>query len=302
METMKVQANGCEFYVEKRGSGPALVLVPDGVNDCGHFALIGDILSDEFTVYTFDMRGGSRSMPTEHKKLTAADLGDDVAAIIKALDIAPASVFGCSSGGQAVLSLGKDYPELCKNIIAHEAALLSDTPIEGTGLNFFMNVASYQPYCDGFLSRDVSFVGNYDQWHALGDDFLKRADENYKYWGQYYVGVNDVTTYSKEDLAIMPNLEFTVGCWTPAFQVYANIATAERAGVPYTWVNSAHYPYVTCPDEYAELLRTICKKYLDQHVATSQDCENLKTMSLLALVTQFFLITEEPGFYFLHYW
>ena len=262
MEILEVNANGMVFYCEKRGSGPPLVLVPDGVNDCGHNAVIGDLLADEFTVYTFDMRGGSRSMPSVHEKVTAESLGSDVAEIIKALGIAPASVYGCSSGGQAALSLGKDNPELCRNLIVHEAALMNDTPLPGTGFSFFENIGTYQPYCVGFPSRDVCYVGNYDKWHALGEEFQNRVNSNFEYWAQYYLGSNDITTYSEEDLLKMPNLEFSIGTWSPAWLVYANIATAERVGAPVTWHNCAHYPQVTCPDEYAQYIRSTCKKYL----------------------------------------
>lgn len=262
METLKVRANDMDFYCEKRGSGPVLVLVPDGVNDCGHYGRVGDMLADEFTVLTFDMRGGSRSMPKVREKVTAQSLASDVAEIIKALDMAPASIYGCSSGGQAVLSIGKHYPEVARNLIVHEAALMNDTQIPGTGFEFFKNIATYEPFCNGFPARDIPYVGNFDKWKAVGEDFLERVNSNFDYWAKYYLGSNDITSYTKDDLEGMPNLEFTVGAWSPSWMTYANIETAKRGGKPYTWLNCAHYPQIICPEEFVAFIRTTCKKYL----------------------------------------
>ena len=261
-EILTVTVNDVDFYCERRGSGLPLVLVPDGVNDCEHYSVVGDILSDEFSVLTFDMRGGTRSMPKEHVKVTPKMLASDVAGIIKALDMAPASIYGCSSGGQTVLAIGKYYPEVAKNLIAHEAALMNDTPIPGTGFEFFDTLlGTFGPMCDGFSPRDVSFICNWDNWKAFGEDFLKRVEVNTEYWAQYYLGTCDMDSYSKEDLEAMPNLEFSVGAWTPYWMAYANMTTAERGGKPCTLLPCGHYPQAVCLEEFVDFIRKTCKKY-----------------------------------------
>jgi pimeloyl-ACP methyl ester carboxylesterase len=59
-KTFTVFANGMDFYCEMMGQGPTIVLVPDGSNDCGAYEKMMEYLADEFTVLTFDPRGGSR--------------------------------------------------------------------------------------------------------------------------------------------------------------------------------------------------------------------------------------------------
>ena len=131
----KQRVNGVDFYCELRGSGPTVVLIPPGDGDCGAYATVADILSDEFTILTFDMRGCSRSgRPRDWNPITPEILADDVAGIIKALNLAPATVYGCSSGGQTCLCLGVRHPEIIRNIIIHEAALLCDAPLSGPNL------------------------------------------------------------------------------------------------------------------------------------------------------------------------
>jgi len=262
-EIVYVPANDVDFYCEIRGAGPPLVLVPDGTMDCGHFSGVGDLLADEFTVLTFDVRGSTRSMPKEHKHVTPQMFASDVAEIIKALDMAPASIYGSSMGGQAVLSIGKYYPEVARNLIVHEAALMSDVPIPGTGFEFFDTLFStFGPICHGFSPRDVSFICNWDNWKAFGDDFLKRSEANNEYWAKYYLGTIDVDTYTKEDLEKMPPLAFSVGAWSPYWMVYANMTTAERGGKPCTLLPCGHMPQTVCLEEFTEHLRNTCRKYL----------------------------------------
>lgn len=257
-----VKVNDVDFYCETRGQGPSLVLVPDGCNDCQTFDEVANLLATSFTILTFDMRGSVRSRITgEPMHVTPKMLAGDIAGIITELNFGPASIYGCSSGGQAVLSVGKYYPEVAKNLLVHEAALQGDTPIPGIGYEYFKNIFKYQPYCNGISPDEVSMIGSYDKWHALGDDFLRRIQENVVFWGQYYLGTVDCDTYSAEDLISMPNLEFSVGTWTPSWLVYANIETAKRGNRPFTWLPSAHYPQIACPEILADYIRNTCKKY-----------------------------------------
>ena len=262
-EVFSVPADGVALYCEKRGSGPLLILVPDGSNDCEPYAKVAELLADEFTVVIFDMRGGTRSMPQEHRKITPEILAGDVAAIIRYMNLGKASVYGCSSGGQTVLTLGLHYPELVRNIMVHEAALQNDTPIPGTGFEYFRVLAeTFGPKCVGFTPVEVVFHCNVFQADILDDACRQRLKANRAYWERYYLGTVDMDSYTGEDLAKMPSVEFTVGAWTPSWMSYANIATAERGSRPYKWLPCAHAPHLSCPGVLADHIRTTCRKYL----------------------------------------
>ena len=105
-------------------------------------------------------------------------------------------------------------------------------------------------------------IGSYEKWHALGEEFLARVKQNMVFWEKYYLGTVDLDTYSAADLTEMPNLDFSVGTWTPAWMAYANIETAKRGHKPLTWLPCAHYPQVICPEELADYVRKTCHKYL----------------------------------------
>lgn len=256
-------ANGIEFYCEMRGTGPLVLLVPDGCNDCGPYDNLSLALSTDFTVVTFDMRGGTRSMDHRPQKVTPSVLGDDVAGIIEALGMGPASIYGCSSGGQAVLAAAKRHPSLIRNVLVHEAALQGDTPLPGAGFRYFENIFSFQNHFNsGLTPSDFWGICNAEKALGLTAEVRARLDENAVFWGKWYLGTVDTDSYTAEDLERMPPVDFTVGTWTPAWLVYANLATAARGKYPVRWFNCAHHPEITCPIEYAQYMCETIKKYL----------------------------------------
>ncbi len=262
-EILSVNVNGVDFYCEKRGQGPAILLVPDGCNDCEPYDNLSKLLSDEFTVLNFDMRGTTRSVDSNPQRLTAKMLGDDLAGLIEALDLGPASVYGCSSGGQATLALGKYHPNLVRNLMVHEAALQADVPRENAGFSFFQNNAAFEPVFKGPVSvGEIWAVGNYEKAMLLSPECRKRIAESRDFWMKCYVGSVDMSSYSKEDFEVMPPTSFTVGTWTPSWLVYANIETAKRGNCPVKWLNCAHHAERVCAEELSEHIRSTCKKYL----------------------------------------
>ena len=263
-QTFYVEAQDCKLYCEKRGSGPLLVIMPDGTNDCELYARIADLMADEFTVVSFDPRGGSRSLPTVDQPVTPDLLADDLAAIIRYMDMGKASLFGCSSGGQGVLMTGVKYPELVKNVMVHEAALQMDVQLPSVGFEFIQTFGRvYGPHLEGrnvdpfYASLFVSVFPETDFDQETND----RIEQNVAYWAKHYLGNVDTRSYTKEELARIPACDFTVGSWTPAWHPYSNIETAKRGGFSWTWMPSAHYPVFTCPEILAEHMKKTIHKY-----------------------------------------
>ena len=86
---------GAEIYYEIRGRGPALLFIAGAFSDTGHFARVGELLADDFTVVTYDRRGNSRSSGLVAGQPTGpAEQADDAAALLTALSPTPAAVYG----------------------------------------------------------------------------------------------------------------------------------------------------------------------------------------------------------------
>jgi 3-oxoadipate enol-lactonase len=94
-----VRANGQELYFEVHGEGPPLVLIMGIGYDATLWTLAQvPALSQTFKVIVFDNRDVGRSSNATGP-YTIADMADDVAALMDALEIERAHVLGLSMGG-----------------------------------------------------------------------------------------------------------------------------------------------------------------------------------------------------------
>ena len=108
-----IQAGTTELYHEVRGSGPAL-LTGGGTGDAGEWANLAPTLAEECTVVTYDRRGISRSpRPDRWTATSMAEMADDAAALLRALDLAPAVVVGHSGGASMACGLVVAIPRSC---------------------------------------------------------------------------------------------------------------------------------------------------------------------------------------------
>ena len=121
-----VSAGSVKLYYEVRGTGPPALLIVGATGDAGHLAPVAEALADEFTAVTYDRRGNSRSPPPAGWSATSVDeQADDAAALLGALGLAPAAVFGTSAGGVCALGLTLRHPEAVRGVILHEPSLYS---------------------------------------------------------------------------------------------------------------------------------------------------------------------------------
>ena len=67
--------------------------------DGGNFKTLAGLLADEFTVICYDRRGNGRSpRPAGWATTSPEEQADDAAALLTALGLAPAAVYGSSAG------------------------------------------------------------------------------------------------------------------------------------------------------------------------------------------------------------
>ena len=93
-------AGGTKIAFERRGSGPALILIGGGLNDRAMASPLADLLAGDFSVYTYDRRGRGDSTDTAPYAVNREV--EDLAALIGAIGV-PVAIFGHSSG--AILAL-----------------------------------------------------------------------------------------------------------------------------------------------------------------------------------------------------
>jgi pimeloyl-ACP methyl ester carboxylesterase len=126
-----ITVNDTELYHEVRGDGSPVLLIMGATGDCGHFERLAELLADEFTVVSYDRRGNGRSpRPDGWVTTSPEEQADDAAALLKALGLAPAAVFGTSSGANFALALVVRHPAVVRGALLHEPVmnLLTDDP------------------------------------------------------------------------------------------------------------------------------------------------------------------------------
>jgi pimeloyl-ACP methyl ester carboxylesterase len=116
-----LEVNGARIYHEVRGSGPSILFIAGATGNGGHFQRVAELLSDEFTVVTYDRRGNSRSpCPEGWEGTSTEEQSDDAAGLIEALGIGPVAIFGNSIGAVIGLDLVIRHPELVRGASLHE--------------------------------------------------------------------------------------------------------------------------------------------------------------------------------------
>lgn len=252
--------DGITWYYEQEGSGPHVVLIPDGLGECQMLDKpMSLIAAAGFTVTTFDMPGMSRSSnapPETYQDVTAQKLATMVIGLMDHLDIQYASFWGCSSGALAVLALCADYPERVRNGMPHEAPTwlmghLADLPSQDAdSLAASMAVVS------------KAACGDDAAWDALGDEVHERLRKNYPRWAYGYITeLTQSAPLSDEDLHKRP-IDWTVGANTPTWQFFNNVVIATKAGIPIKTLPGNHFPYVSHPEEMAKHVVEATRKYL----------------------------------------
>jgi pimeloyl-ACP methyl ester carboxylesterase len=119
MPTLRVP--GAELYHEVRGAGPPVLMIPGALGDGGTFDRVAPLLADEFTVVTYDRRGNSRSpRPSGWTETSVAEQADDAAALLEALGLAPAVLYGTSGGGAIALEVVLRHPGVVRGVILHD--------------------------------------------------------------------------------------------------------------------------------------------------------------------------------------
>jgi pimeloyl-ACP methyl ester carboxylesterase len=118
----EAEVNGAKLYYELHGCGEPLALVHGAWADSTAWRFVVPGLAENFRVLIYDRRGHSRSERPATQGSFDED-GDDLAALLEALDLAPAHVVTNSGGGNIALRLATRRADVFHSLSCHEPAL-----------------------------------------------------------------------------------------------------------------------------------------------------------------------------------
>jgi pimeloyl-ACP methyl ester carboxylesterase len=124
-----VPVPGARLYTERAGAGPSLLLISGGGGDAGMYEQVVPLLSERYTVLTYDRRGNSRSRFTDpDAAIDVATQADDAVAVLDHHGVDRAYVFGSSGGAIIALEFLARHPDRLLGLVAHEPPLVSVLP------------------------------------------------------------------------------------------------------------------------------------------------------------------------------
>lgn len=254
--------DGITWYYEQEGSGPHIVLIPDGLGECKMFDKpISVIAAAGFTVTTFDMPGMSRSAsaPTEtYTDVTAQKLASYVIGICDHLDIQLATFWGSSSGGSTVLALCVDYPQRVRNGLPHEVPTYRMEHLEQLPTTH----ENKDELADYFGKICRAVCGNDEAWDGMGEEVHQRLGSNYVRWASSYP--RTIPGSSPTDIGKLRGkpIDWTIGFSTATGAFIDNAVTATKADIPIRAIPGMHFPYLSHPEEFAKYIVERTQMYL----------------------------------------
>ena len=255
-----LEVNGIELYHEVRGAGPPLLLIMGATGDAGHFERLAELLADEFTVVTYDRRGNGRSpRPPGWGATSAEEQADDAAALLEALGLSPAAVFGTSLAGVIALCLVLRHPRVVRGAILHEPGFvpLFDDPEEvkrTVAARIAEGMRSAGPR--EAIERFYRYVGGDANWESLDPQLRERVRASADTYLEIDRGA--IATYLPDDptlAGIATPIQLLVGEQSLPHFAQAACRLAKRLGVEITSTAGTHFSYLDHPVELAETMR-----------------------------------------------
>lgn len=124
-----VEGAGVELAYTERGSGPPVLLVHGMGSSAADWAPAAERLAAGARVLAYDRRGyGASGAPEPYERTTVEEQAEDAAALLRALDAAPALLCGTDIGALVCLDLLKRHPGLASGAVLVEPPLYAFVP------------------------------------------------------------------------------------------------------------------------------------------------------------------------------
>jgi pimeloyl-ACP methyl ester carboxylesterase len=260
MQSGMFNTGDVELYYEKRGEGPALLLISGAGGDAGYFSALADELESSFTVINYDRRGNSRSSGIAGAKMKVSEQADDAAALIRGLADGKALVFGNSGGAIVALDLAARHPDVVRAMVAHEPPVVKMLPENDRWFTFFDQIESvYQQAgpeaAGGTFVSTIRGEGTYPWPEEFAQRFFGNADflfrTEWEDWGRW---VPDENALSKVPFPLV------LGAGESDRGLYygrPSVEIARRIGAPWAEFPGIHLEFLRNPQVFAAALRAI---------------------------------------------
>lgn len=176
-----VSVNDTDLWYSVQGTGDVVLVVHGGGNDGRMWASDLVPLASTHRVITINRRGYAGSGPAVHDWSVH---GDDAAAFVTSLDLAPVAVVGHSAGAIVALDLAVRYPDLVSQVVLLDPAVgvpSNITPrlaLTFAKVQVLRRLGRKQQALDTWLRFATSYTTGGSAFERMGDDRRERLRDN----------------------------------------------------------------------------------------------------------------------------
>jgi pimeloyl-ACP methyl ester carboxylesterase len=164
----KIQAGNITMHYDQQGSGEPLVLIPYLAADCACYAFQVADYSKHFTCISLDLRGtGESDKPTG--TYSTQMFADDVAALMQALGIPKAHIFGLSLGAATGIWMAAKYPDRVRSLSLHSGWPKTDAYLKAV-------VQGWQVMAKGMNSVPEMVIQGIFPWCFTPELYARKPD------------------------------------------------------------------------------------------------------------------------------
>ncbi|GAA3543001.1 alpha/beta hydrolase [Amycolatopsis ultiminotia] len=272
-----LEIDGASIYYERRGAGPALLLIPGGGGAADQYALVADELARDYTVLSMDRRGNARSKwRTPVREFRLQEHASDAVAVIHANGFESATVFGSSGGAAITLAMIAAFPRVVNRAIAHEPPIISGLPNRSEIFDWFDHLEAL-----GVEGKPQQAQDEFIEACGLTDSMAPDAGNSdlaplIEHWGDgvpYFVNEEmQGFTYFRPDyprlIASDVPLQVAIGQESanmhgpdkPVFYALAAQRVAARIGAPTVEFPGNHLPFLVDPKTFVKTLRDVLSR------------------------------------------
>ncbi|MFD1983170.1 alpha/beta fold hydrolase [Mesorhizobium newzealandense] len=231
--------DGLNYYYAIYGKGEPLLLLHGGLGTSDMFAPILPKLAENRAIIAVDLQGHGRTALGE-RPFTLEAMGDDMAAIVKALGYNKVDVMGYSLGGGVAFRMAVQHPEAVRRLVLVSTGYAADgfyaemrgqqAQVSAAAADFMKDTPMYKSYVavaphPQDFPRLLDTLGNFMRQNydysadvaklkmpvmlAYGDGDMYRPEHEIKFYQMLGGGLKDAgwmrENLSQNRLAILPN-------------------------------------------------------------------------------------------------
>ena len=231
--------DGLNYYYAVYGKGEPLLLLHGGLGTSDMFAPLLPKLAENRTIIAVDLQGHGRTALGE-RPFSLEGMGDDMAAIVKALGYDKVDVLGYSLGGGVAFRMAVQHPEAVRRLVlvstgfspngfydemrpqqaqvsAAAADFMKDTPMYKSYVSVAPRPDDFPKLLDAlgnFMRKDYDYSADVAKLKmpvmlAYGDSDMYKPEHEIKFYQMLGGGLKDAgwmrENLSQNRLAIIPN-------------------------------------------------------------------------------------------------